>query len=101
MQNRRKERDQQEARRALRKKERALAGLEENKADSRSDDGLQANERRVVDDVADEAAEDEKPNFLVKEAAYVLADAIDLLASDRRLAERVKSFGALDGSRLD
>jgi carboxyl-terminal processing protease len=98
---RRKERDQQEARRALRKKERALAGLEESKADSRSDDGLQANERRVVDDVADEDAEDEKPNFLVKEAAYVLADAIDLLASDRRLAERVKSFGALDGSRLD
>ncbi|MDZ4813934.1 MAG: carboxy terminal-processing peptidase [Pseudomonadota bacterium] len=97
---RRTERDQQDKKRELRKQERIAAGLADNKAEATTDDGLQANERRVVDDAA-ETDEADLPNFLVKEAAHVLADAIDLLASDRRLAERVKSFNARDSSLID
>ncbi len=97
---RRTERDVQDKKRELRKQERIAAGLADNKADAATDDGLQANERRVVDDAA-ETDEADAPNFLVKEAAHVLADAIDLLASDRRLAERVKSFNARDSSLID
>lgn len=91
---RRAERDTQDKKRDQRKQERIAAGLDVSKADAGADDGLQANERRVADEAAAEAKakEDDKPNFLVKEAANVLADAIDLLATDQRLAAQVKSF---------
>lgn len=90
---RRTERDEQEAKRAQRKKEREALGLVVSKALAKADDGLQANERRIAEQVANDADEDEAPGFQVHEAALVLSDAIDLLASDRRLAERVRSFG--------
>lgn len=95
---RRAERDAQDKKRELRKQERIAAGLAEPDIEAKGDDGLQANERRVADEAAAEAKakDDERPNFLVKEAANVLADAIDLLATDRRLAERVKSFSSKD-----
>ncbi len=92
------ERNAQDAKRAQRKQERAAAGLADNTGEAKADDGLQADERRVADLAKPE--EDEAPHFLVNEAAYILADAIDLLASDRRLAERVKSFDPVD-SALD
>jgi carboxyl-terminal processing protease len=97
---RRAERDAQDKKRELRKQERVAAGLADVAADARGDDGLQANERRVADEAAAEAKakNDEQPHFLVKEAANVLADAIDLLATDQRLAERVKSFNGKDGA---
>lgn len=90
------ERNAQESKRALRKKERAAAGLAENSAEAKADDGLQADERRVADLAKPD--EDETPHFLVNEAAHILADAIDLLASDQRLAERVKSFDPVDNA---
>jgi carboxyl-terminal processing protease len=92
------ERNAQDAKRAQRKQERAAAGLADNTGEAKADDGLQADERRVADLAKPD--EDEAPHFLVNEAAYILADAIDLLASDRRLAERVKSFDPVD-SALD
>jgi carboxyl-terminal processing protease len=97
---RRAERDTQEAKRVQRQKEREAAGLADNKAEAKADDGLQANERSVAEDAAaaEAAKNDETPNFLVKEAAYVLSDAIDLLASDRRLAAQVKSFSGKDSA---
>jgi carboxyl-terminal processing protease len=97
---RRAERDAQDKKRELRKQERIAAGLADIDVDAKGDDGLQANERRVADEAAAEAKarDDEQPHFLVKEAANVLADAIDLLATDRRLAERVKSFNGKDGT---
>jgi carboxyl-terminal processing protease len=97
---RRAERDAQDKKRELRKQERIAAGLADVDIDAKGDDGLQANERRVADEAAAEAKakDDERPNFLVREAAHVLADAIDLLATDRRLAERVKSFNGKDGA---
>lgn len=97
---RRAERDAQDKKRELRKQERIAAGLADVDIDAKGDDGLQANERRVADEAAAEAKakDDERPNFLVREAANVLADAIDLLATDQRLAERVKSFNGKDGA---
>lgn len=88
---RRAERAAQDQKRELRKKQRQLAGLDENKAEAKADDGLQADERRVVDQ-EDLDDEDAKPDFLLKEAARILGDAMDMVSADRRLAERVMSI---------
>jgi carboxyl-terminal processing protease len=85
---RRAERDSNEKKRAERKAARIAIGLDVADKDE-GDDGLLADERR--DDRSDEAAV-EKPDFLLRESAHILADAIELLKTDRRLAERVKSF---------
>ena len=88
---RRKERDEQETKRAERKKARIAAGLDEDR--SKSDDGLQESERPIAEQVKEEEQDKaEKPDFLLVEAATVLADAIDLLGKDRRLAEAVGDF---------
>lgn len=90
---RRKERDEQEQKRADRKKARIAAGLDEDR--SKSDDGLQADERPLAEQVKEEEAatsKEDKPDFLLVEAATVLNDAIDLLGKDQRLAEAVGDF---------
>jgi len=88
---RRKERDTQEKKRADRKQARIVAGLDVDT--SKSDDGLQSDERPITEQVKDEEEEkSEKPDFLLVEAATVLNDAIDLLGKDRRLAESVGDF---------
>ena len=43
----------------------------------------------------------EKPDFLLRESAHILADAIELLHTDQRLAARVKSFDLHDTVRVD
>lgn len=90
---RRAERDLNEKKRADRKAARIAAGIDppNQDADASGDDGLLADERRekAADDDAD--AKD-KPDFLLREGAHILADAIDLLSADRQLAARVKSF---------
>ncbi len=88
------ERARSEEKRQRREAERKAAGDEAALAAAaavRLDDGLQADERSVAEQVAaEEAAEnDDQPDTLLREAAHVLADAIVLLASDRTLAAQV------------
>lgn len=75
------ERKADEARIAARAKARGEAGVEASKA---LDDGLNPGERGV----AAEADEDkDKPDVLLTEGAHVLADAIQLMADNPRIAE--------------
>jgi carboxyl-terminal processing protease len=86
---RRQERDEQEARRKNREALRVELGLvdESNASRGRSDDGLQADERSVVEQAAEERARREgRPDALLSEAARILADAISLGTDDLRLA---------------
>ena len=57
--------------------------------DAVGDDGLQSDERDVAAEVAREKRGEEKPDALLRESAAVLADAINLLDTDRALAARV------------
>jgi carboxyl-terminal processing protease len=97
---RRAERDQQEARRKAREEQRKAAGLadEERNALAQTDDGLQADERDIT---ADADRKDERPDALIREAAHVLADSIDLLSTDRSLAARVHPQAAPEAARAD
>ena len=92
---RRAERDLNEKKRAERKAARIAAGIDPpgKDDDASGDDGLLADERRgkAAEQAQDEEEED-KPDFLLREAAHILADAIDLLSTDQGLAARVKSF---------
>jgi carboxyl-terminal processing protease len=85
---RRAERDKLEAQRKQRDAERKAAGLDAPELAS-SDDGLQADERDVARQVAEEKAREERPDALVKESAAILVDAIDLLGHDEKLAASV------------
>ncbi len=85
------ERDRDEARRKQREAERkALFG---DAADSEAllagDDGLQADERDLRDQIAREEAREDRPDPLAREAAHVLVDAIDLVRKDHALAAQV------------
>ena len=102
---RRTERADQEARRKQRDAERKAAGLADADAvddASNGDDGLQADERDIVAEAQREekARGDAKPDALLREAAHVLADSIDVLSADRSLAARVHPVGT-DGTRAD
>lgn len=85
---RRAERDKLEAQRKQRDAERKAAGLDVPETAS-SDDGLQADERDVAKQVAEDKAREERPDALVKESAAILVDAIDLLGKDEKLAASV------------
>ncbi|MEZ5465892.1 MAG: carboxy terminal-processing peptidase [Lysobacteraceae bacterium] len=85
------EREKAEAKREARAEERKKLGKALPDAlQARADDGLQANERTVTEQVAREEAADDAPDVLLRESAAILADAIDLLGADERLAARVK-----------
>lgn len=104
---RRKERDEQEAKRKARSvaeaKSEAAAptsvnanGADEESADDSvvqgdvlQDDGLQADERGIKDDLKREKARKEKRDFVLNEAAHILADEISMLRADVKLAARV------------
>lgn len=85
---RRAERDRDQARREAREAQRKALGAASaaEPVDEALDDGLQADER-PVDAVAEN--EDEAADVLLREAAHLLVDAIDLLRADARLAARV------------
>lgn len=85
---RRAERDRIEARRLAREEARKAMGIDTGRA-GRSDDGLQADERDILADVAEENAENDRPDALARESAAILADAIELLGQDQGLASRV------------
>lgn len=76
------------AQRAAREKERKALGLV-SLGDDDNDDGLQANERNIAEQVADEKKAKDRPDPLLNEAAYILADAIMLFEEDKPLLTKV------------
>ena len=85
---RRIERDEDLAKRKQRTAERKALGLQ--LPDSREDDdGLQADERNVAEQVAAEEAAKNRPDPLLRESAAILADAVNALSGDAKLAALV------------
>ncbi len=88
------ERDRQAAKREARRAERErelAAGVAADASEAELlDDGLLADERPL--DGTDDNEDVIKPDALMREAAHILADAIELLSSDRALAARTKGF---------
>ena len=74
--------------RIAREKERKQLGLA-SLGDDSNDDGLQANERNITEQVADEKKAKDRPDPLLYEAAYILADAVTLLEEDKPLLSKV------------
>ena len=84
---RRADRDKDKAKREDRQAKRKELGLKlDPLAEVSADDGLQAGERDVVKDAAREKAAEERPDPLLRESAFILADATALLADDQKLA---------------
>jgi len=106
---RRRERDEQEAKLALRKK---LRGADENAkssvrgedgddgdakiSPSRQDDGLQADERDLSNDLAEEKARKDAKDILLDEAAHILSDQVGLLKPTARVAVSNKPTSSLN-----
>ncbi|QYF93333.1 carboxy terminal-processing peptidase [Massilia sp. PAMC28688] len=97
---RRKERDAQEARDKAREQrlnaQAAVAGdsarAKVAAAKARQDDGLQADERNLAAELAAEKAAKEAKDVMLQEAANVLADAVDMVKTDNRLALRLMPY---------
>ncbi|NLW95346.1 MAG: tail-specific protease, partial [Xanthomonadaceae bacterium] len=77
------------AKRKQRQEERKRLGLALDPLADTTDDGLQAGERNVAEDAAREKAAEKRPDPLLRESAAILADAIHLLDSDRKLSAQV------------
>ncbi|AKC86460.1 carboxy terminal-processing peptidase [Pseudoxanthomonas suwonensis] len=86
---RRAERDRQETQRKERQAIRRDKGLDLDPLAEETDDGLTANERDVIKDAAREKAAEKRPDPLQREAAAILANAIDLLEQDRPMSAQV------------
>ena len=82
------ERDRMEAKRKARDAERKALGLADA-GPQNNDDGLQANERDVRVQVAEEEAAKNRPDPLMRESAAILADAISLLKGSPVLTTQV------------
>ncbi|HET6604432.1 MAG TPA: carboxy terminal-processing peptidase [Xanthomonadaceae bacterium] len=88
------ERKREERQREQRKTQRAALGIGgELAALDPDDDGLQADERAVVEQAQREQAQDERPDALLREASAILADAIGLLDQDKSLANSTYPAG--------
>ena len=85
---RRAERDRDLAKRKERAAERKALGLVDPGLRP-DDDGLQANERNVAEQVAQEEAAKKRPDPLLRETAAILSDAISMLSADAKLAALV------------
>ena len=85
LEQRKRERSEAEAKRKQREALRESQGAEIAAAEL--DDGLQADERAIPTEDPD--AEDGRPDPLLRAAAQVLVDAIELIAGDRELAAQV------------
>ena len=85
---RRAERDQLDAERKARDAERRALGLQVDPV-SRPDDGLSENERSIAQQTAEEEAAKQRPDPQLREAAAILADALDLLSESRTLTAQV------------
>jgi carboxyl-terminal processing protease len=87
---RRAERKADAERRAARQAERRQLGLPlDPLAETTLDDGLQAGERDILEDVAREEAAEERPDPLLRASAAILADAVVLLDGDGQLSAQV------------
>ena len=82
------ERNSLKAKRDAREVERKALGLAMMGVDD-NDDGLQAGERKIADQVAEEEKAKERPDPLLNESAHILADAITLLDADKLLLGKV------------
>ena len=82
------ERDRMEAKRKARGAERKALGLADAGPQS-NDDGLQANERDVKLQVAEEEAAKKRPDPLMRESAAILADTISILKASPVLTTQV------------
>jgi len=99
---RRKERDAQELRLASRVPRRDMGqgahadavGKAPGKAGALRDDGLQANERNLVKELAAEKAQKNSKDVLLDEAVHILSDEAGILKTDARLAARSKPGSA-------
>ena len=65
-------------------------------ADSRFDDGLQADERSIQSDLADEKVRKAEKDVVLHEVANILADEVNLLRTDTKLAARVLPHSAIE-----
>lgn len=86
---RRAERERQERQRKERQAIRKEKGLDLDPLADETDDGLTAAERDVVKDAQREKAAEKRPDPLQREAAAILADAINLLEQDQPLSAQV------------
>ena len=86
---RRAERDKFDGLIKQRAAQRKALGIERDALLDSSDDGLQANERNVAQDVAREEAAKKATDPLLRESAAILGDAIGLLGADAKLAAQV------------
>ncbi|MGY0797483.1 carboxy terminal-processing peptidase [Lysobacter sp. A286] len=101
-QERRTERDANEARRQQRQDTRKELGLAlDPLALASADDGLTANERDIIKDTAREKAAEDRPDPLLQESAAILADAIYLLGNDAQLSSVVLPQSTVVGSWAD
>ena len=97
---RRKERDAQEERLKLRESRRdADRGSPGNVIDreatpangsARRDDGLQADERNLANELAVEKARKNAEDVLLNEAVHILGDEVGILKTDASLADRIR-----------
>ena len=90
---RRKERDEKEAREKLRDKLKGENSAEIKSADTSrrllQDDGMQPGERNLKADLAIEKASKKVKDILLNEAAHILSDEVSLLKTKPRLASRL------------
>lgn len=90
--DRRKEREEQEAKTIAREKAEASATPDKKPAKKKvQDDGLQANERNLDSDLAIEEERKNARDILLNEAANILGDTVKLLRADPKLAASVNS----------
>ena len=99
---RRAERDRFDAQRKQRAEERKRLGIAlDPLLEGRSDDGLQADERNVAEDVARAEAARKVTDPLLRESAHILGDAIGLLGADAKLAAQVLPKARTAGHWVD
>jgi len=60
------------------------------------DDGLQADERSLTTDVAEEKARKAEKDVVLQEAAHIVADIVELVRSDTKIAARVLPHTAIE-----
>jgi carboxyl-terminal processing protease len=63
--------------------------------DSRQDDGLQADERSLQAELAQEKKRKDEKDVVLNEAAHILSDEVDLIRNDTKIAARVLPHQAL------
>ena len=87
---RRKELDQQEARLKARKSKQVLGEDGDDDRPLGKDDGLLANERNLASELAAEKSRKNAKDVLLNEAASILADEVQFLKNDTKLAAQVR-----------